>query len=175
MLAFSGSISGCGKPCFGVILSEARRAESKDPYLNDFTYGVVCAARHTTCLAQVGGTSFPMRFEARELKEYAEPVKADDLRVGEVYFSLQFEDEDLRIPILLPFMFIGQDLEQGDAELLYFQDYASFASGMTYESAAGDQAEFHVYGKNDLNHIFEYERALDGLLRCSLHRGSGRG
>ncbi len=117
-----------------------------------------------------------MRFEARELKKYAEPVRADALRVGEVYFSLQFEDEHLRIPILLPFVFIGQDLEEEDVDLFYFQDYASFASGITYESADEDaDAEFHVYGKNGFNHIFEYERALDGLLRCSLHKGSGRG
>ena len=110
-----------------------------------------------------------MRFEARELKDYVEPVSAGGLRVGEAYFALQFEDEDLKVPVLYPLVFIGRNLEPGDDDLLYFQDYGSFAAGTKYEDEQGE-ADFHVFGASDLNHIFEFERALDGLLRCSLHR-----
>jgi hypothetical protein len=40
-----------------------------------------------------------MRFEARELKSYAEPVTASQLREGEIYFSVQFADESMLIPM----------------------------------------------------------------------------
>jgi hypothetical protein len=41
-----------------------------------------------------------MRFEERELKSYAEPVTPNLLTEGEVYFSVQFADEDMLIPIM---------------------------------------------------------------------------
>jgi hypothetical protein len=34
---------------------------------------------------------------------------------------------------------------------------------------------FHVRGPEDLNHIFEYEKALDRLMACSLRRRGVRG
>jgi hypothetical protein len=112
-----------------------------------------------------------MRFEARDLKSYAEPVSATDLRVGEVYFNVQFEDDKLHIPVVEPLIFLGRNLEEGDTDLLYFQDFESYAMGVRYASATEDDAAvFHGCGSDEINHIFEYERALDELLKCSLRR-----
>lgn len=63
-----------------------------------------------------------MRFEARELKPHAEPVLAEELREGQIYFSLQYADEELLVPILLPLVFIGRNLAESDVDLLYFQN-----------------------------------------------------
>ena len=118
-----------------------------------------------------------MRFEARELKPYGEPVEPDDLREEEVYFSVQFADAELLIPMLEPLVFIGRNLENGDTELaanrtlLYFQRFESYSVGVRYDAAADDHADdFHVRGPEDVKHIYEYERALDVLLGCSLRR-----
>ena len=84
---------------------------------------------------------------------------------------MQFVDEELLVPILLPLVFVGRNLAESDVDLLYFQDYESVGQGLRYSSAAADEsAEFHVFGPKDINHIFEYERALDGLMKCALRR-----
>ena len=112
-----------------------------------------------------------MRFEARELKPYAEPVVPEELREEEVYFSLQFADEELLVPILSPLVFVGRNLAEGDVDLMYFQDYESFGNGLRYSPTAADEStEFHVFGPKDINHIFDYEHALDGLMKCALRR-----
>jgi hypothetical protein len=112
-----------------------------------------------------------MLFESRELNSYAEPVLAADLRVGEVYFIVQYVDDKLCVPIISPLIFLGNNLTAGDIDLLYFQDYESHAAGIRHESAREEEAvAFHVYSSNELNHIFEYERALDQLMKCSLRR-----
>jgi hypothetical protein len=57
-----------------------------------------------------------MRFEERELKSYAEPVISNLLTEGEVYFSVQFADEDMLIPILEAWVFAGRKLDPKDVE-----------------------------------------------------------
>jgi len=55
-----------------------------------------------------------MRFEERELKPYAEPVAASLLKQGEVYFSVQFADEDMLVPIMETLVFAGRNLDPND-------------------------------------------------------------
>lgn len=43
----------------------------------------------------MGFLHLPIPFEERELKSYAEPVTPNLLTEGEVYFSVQFADEDI--------------------------------------------------------------------------------
>jgi hypothetical protein len=117
-----------------------------------------------------------MRFEARELKPYAEPVVPEELREEEAYFSLQYVDEELLVPILLALVFIGRNLAEGDVDLMYFQDYESFGQGLRYSPAAAEElTEFHVFGPKDISHIFEYEHALDELMKCALRRRKSAG
>jgi hypothetical protein len=113
-----------------------------------------------------------MHFPERELKPYGEPVTPDQLRIGETYFGVYFLDKDGFVPVLEPRVFIGQNLEPEDKDKLYFQDFASYQHGRRYDIAsADDQAVFETGAEK---HIFEYERALDVLLTCSLRREKGR-
>lgn len=113
-----------------------------------------------------------MRFEERELKPYAEPVSREELKTGETYFAVLFVDDDMRVPILEPKVFVGRDLQPGDEGQLYFQDYDSYHRGVRFEEATGDDAAVFETGAE--NHIFEYERALDRLMVCALGRRNPR-
>ena len=113
-----------------------------------------------------------MHFAGRELKPYAEPVEPDQLKIGEIYFGVYFLDKDGFVPILEPRVFIGHDLEPEDKDKLYFQDFASYMKGLRYDTpSAGDEAVFETGAEK---HVFEYERALDVLLSCSLRREKGK-
>jgi hypothetical protein len=111
-----------------------------------------------------------MRFE-RELPKHAEPVTAPELQEGAVYFFLNYADHELLIPALEALVFIGRDLEPGDNRQVYFQDIESYRRGIRYGMASeADDAQFSAGSEDQLGHIFEFERALDELLRCFLRR-----
>lgn len=112
-----------------------------------------------------------MQFEARELKPYAQPVLPEDLRKGDTYFSVQFADERMLVPIIEPIVFLGRNLAEGDKDVLYFQKFESYSSGIRYDSCPErNAADFKLRGPDEIKHIFEFERALDELLSCSLRR-----
>ena len=112
-----------------------------------------------------------MYFEGRELKEYAEPVSASDLREGEVYFAINYVDDDMLIPVMETVVFIGRNLEPGDVGQVYFQDVQSYQEGIRYGWDKDDEwAKFKAGSENEVNHIFDYENALNALMRCSLNR-----
>jgi hypothetical protein len=114
-----------------------------------------------------------MRFEARELKPYAEPVSSENLREGDVYFAVFFLDDDALIPVLAPRVFIGRDLDTHDEDVLYFQDFDSYKRGVRFDSASGkDEAIFETGAEK---HMFDYERALDVLMSCALKRRKALG
>jgi len=117
-----------------------------------------------------------MQFEARELKSYASPVTADALKQGEVYFSVQFADENMLIPIVETWAFVGKGLDPEDTEHhLYFQDVESYLHGVRYGSPGAEDATFQVSLEGSTNHIFEYEQALEELMKCSLRRSKQSG
>jgi len=110
-------------------------------------------------------------FEGRELKEFAEPVSAGDLREGEVYFAINYVDDDMLIPVMETVVFIGRNLEPGDVGQVYFQDVQSYQEGIRYGWDKEDEwAKFEAGSENEVNHIFDYENALNALMRCSLNR-----
>lgn len=112
-----------------------------------------------------------MQFEKRELKPYAIPVSAVELRKGSVYFSVTFVDNDMRIPLMEPLVFIGTNLEEGDTSISYFQDLDSYQQGVGYQLASDDDHATFIECSNErLNNIFEFENALEVLMRCSLRR-----
>ena len=112
-----------------------------------------------------------MRFEGRKLKSYAEPVSAVDLKEGGVYFSVQFADEKLLVPIVTPLVFLGKNLVQGDLDRFYFEIYESYLAGIRFPPAQPDEMySFQSCSPTKMNHIFEFERALDALMQCSLRR-----
>src|SRR5258708_29857054 len=86
----------------------------------------------------------PMRFEARELKPYSEPVRVEELQEGRVYFAVNFLDTAMLIPTMEPVVFIGRNLEPGDVERFYFQDADSYRQGIRYGTGvAEDDATFY--------------------------------
>jgi hypothetical protein len=111
-----------------------------------------------------------MRF-VREFSQYARPVSADDLRVGKVYFSLQFADHALLIPMLRPMVFLGHKQVGGAVGRLCFQDFESHQVGLSFDSAREEDRHFFLATTpENLQHIFEYEHALDVLIHCALKR-----
>jgi hypothetical protein len=112
-----------------------------------------------------------VRFEARDLKSYAEPVDPSRLRVGHVYFAAYYVDDDMLVPVLEPLVYAGRNLEPGDKDNYYFQDFDSYHEGSRYDSPrTGAEPVFH-HG-DAVKHMFEYEKALDTLLSCSLRRSA---
>ena len=110
-------------------------------------------------------------FDRRELKPFAEPVSSTQLQEGAVYFAINYVDDEMLIPVIETLVFVGRNLEPGDVEKVYFQDVESYREGVRYGSnAEEDWARFQTGSENELNHIFDYERALDVMLRCSLRR-----
>lgn len=112
-----------------------------------------------------------MYFNGRELKPWVEPVLSTELEEGKVYFAVNYVDEQMLIPVMETLVFVGRNLEPGDAGKVYFQDVESFREGVRYGSDLEDElARFHTGSENMLGHIFDYERALDVLMHCSLRR-----
>jgi hypothetical protein len=108
-----------------------------------------------------------VRFEERELKEYSEPVLPDQLQEGKVYFAVIFLDEKGFVPSMEPRVFVGVKKEP-EGDKLYFQDFASFQRGIRFESPNADEDASFITGAG--RSIFEYERALEVLMACSLRR-----
>src|SRR6266446_3042787 len=116
-----------------------------------------------------------MRFEGRELKEYAEPITTESLHTGKIYFALQFVDQEMLVPTLEPLIFLGKNLVGDERENLCFQNFESYCQGIRIDSAEEDERHFfEVAAPSGINHIFEYERALDVLMSCGLRRQKSR-
>jgi hypothetical protein len=118
-----------------------------------------------------------MRFEARELPAHAQPVSPGELKEGSVYFSVNFVDEAMLIPVLEPVVFVGRDLNTGDVGRVYFQDFESYRSGVRYPSKTAEADEPAIYSgpDNSIDHIFEFDRAVEVLMRCSVRRQKAKG
>ena len=112
-----------------------------------------------------------MYFEAPKLKEYAEPVSATELREGDVYFALNYVDCDLLAPVMETVVFIGRDLEPDDVGQVYIQDVESYREGVRYgRNNDGEVAKFQTGSEKEVGHIFQFKKALNELMRCSLNR-----
>jgi hypothetical protein len=116
-----------------------------------------------------------MRFEARELKPYAEPMTADELTEGGVYFAVRYIDEEMLIPTIDTLVFIGRDLDPGDSGRLYFQDIDSYMQGIRFATATEDTMALFMTESADKPWIFQFDQALDLLMGCSLRRKQMRG
>lgn len=112
-----------------------------------------------------------MYFNGKELKPFAEPVKADFLELQGVYYAVSFADERMAIPVMHTVVFIGENLNEDDADVLYFQDIDSFNAGATFASLDGDSHAMVITVKrHELNGIYDYNEALEILMRCQLRR-----
>ena len=71
----------------------------------------------------------------------AEPISREVLKVGHVYFTLRFVDDEILIPILEPIVFIGRNLDPGDTDRVYFQDAVSYRDGVRHGPGATKKGE----------------------------------
>ena len=111
-----------------------------------------------------------MYFEGRELKEYVEPVKLKDLKIGSVYFTVDFIERDLLTPFIGTWVFVGRNLEN-EQGWVYFQEIQSYEEGIRYDSASQEEkSEFFRAPEHQANDVFEFEQVLDQLMACSLRR-----
>ena len=60
-----------------------------------------------------------MHFD-RELKTYAEPISADELKEGSAYFFVSFVDDELLIPTMRTVVFVGRNFEPDEQRRVYF-------------------------------------------------------
>jgi len=112
-------------------------------------------------------------FEGRELKPHAEPVSSTELTEGSVYFAVNYVDDEMLTPMMETVVFVGRNLEPDDVGTVYFQDVESYREGIRYGQNSQDEwAEFQTGSEKEIGHIFNFEQALDELMRCSLHRKS---
>jgi hypothetical protein len=112
-----------------------------------------------------------MYFERRLVSSDAQYVSPPDLRVGSVYFKVEFMDRELTIPILTPVVFAGCDLERTGNGDFYFQDFESFQRGVRFTTGgSGHSAVFETFSADDGPGVFEFDEALNCLLWCSLQR-----
>jgi hypothetical protein len=119
-----------------------------------------------------------MRFEAREVKPYAEPLESSDLRLGEIYFHVVFFDDAMLVPVLEPLIFVGENLHQEheeDGDRAYFQDVDSYQAGVRFDDSGPEEAEFQTFSSKNLGCIFDFDAALNVLLGCSLRRDARKG
>lgn len=111
------------------------------------------------------------RFPATELKAYAEPVTPPEMKIGRVYFALQYLDEELFIPEVRPLIFLGWNLDGDKPDLRYFQDFGSFRAGIRYSSRSEEESQhFELCHAEGGSHVFEYDKALELLMVCALRR-----
>jgi hypothetical protein len=114
-----------------------------------------------------------MQFSGRDLKPHAEPITPERLVAGEIYFTVKYHDQDLLAPEVEALAFLGNDLEAGPEGVgHYFQDAGSYLAGVRYGVDDEGQALFLHQPPGQVKHIFEFEKALDELLKCSLRRAS---
>jgi hypothetical protein len=126
-----------------------------------------------------------LHFEGRDLKSYAEYVKAHDLVEGRVYFRVSYLDQDGAIPEFVPLVFVGRNLDP-EQRGLYFQDASSYVAGERYDPAdwesakpeeslprrlhAGPVVSFETMPETEFAAVLEFEQALDLLLAVSIRR-----
>jgi hypothetical protein len=110
-----------------------------------------------------------LRFEGRDLSPYPEQVRREDLKEGDVYFSVRFFDRAMFVPALEPLVYVGSNLDPASPGL-YFQDFDSHEAGATWQDQKGFDVSFDVVPEDHTQNIFEYDRALDLLLACSIRR-----
>jgi hypothetical protein len=94
----------------------------------------------------------------------AEYLNPSQLKIGNVYFRVEFVDRERTIPRLTPWVFAGRDLDGATRGDLFFQDYESYRRGAKFDSASS--ASFEIIGEADGVGVFEFERALDYLQHC---------
>lgn len=88
-----------------------------------------------------------------------------ELVEGRTYFAVQFLDPEMHLPIMEPVVFLGRSASvPGQSDDLLFQSADT--------SSPDDDGIVYAQESGQCQHIFEFERALEMLMRCSIRRSS---
>ncbi|NOT39067.1 MAG: hypothetical protein HOP13_01085 [Alphaproteobacteria bacterium] len=98
------------------------------------------------------------------------PVTTDDLRSGEVYFSISYLDESLLIPTMETFVFLGRDLFREGGNHLFFQRAESYAAGRPRAREKDRPNQLLEAKPDELSNMFDLAGAVDALARCDERR-----
>ena len=83
-----------------------------------------------------------------------------------------YVDDAMLFPEVEPVVYAGEDLASGDEGTQYFQDFQSYSAGIRHATASAEApARFVTFSVAEGGAVFEFEKAVDELLRCSLCRG----
>lgn len=95
------------------------------------------------------------------------------MKVGEVYYSIYFVDDDLKYPFIGSYVFLGANVLGGELESTwYFQDCESFAKGGAALHRHVDDASVLGLTGSALDNILDSEGLVDALRRAFEHRKS---
>lgn len=98
--------------------------------------------------------------------------------IGEVYFSLEFVDQDFKFPVITSSVFVGKNLDENQSkdDLWYFQDPESyFASGAFdgtreelpehFDENREADGQVYVHQENMLANILTIPELIEDLRR----------
>ncbi len=109
-------------------------------------------------------------FQSREVSDRWDPLTADDLEVGSVYFDLGYADNDLLFPVLETLVLVNIS-ERDGLRVFLFQVATAYFSGILYNDVGDyDYPMLFEHDEKSLNSIFDFEKTLDQFLICSLRR-----
>jgi hypothetical protein len=113
-----------------------------------------------------------LTFKERKITRSAQPISSDQLLIGDTYFSVTYADEDMTIPLVETMTYIGKNLgDHDDTDTLYFQDVESYRAGIRLsDNPQPDSLELFFCAPDQLNAVFDFERAMEELMRCSIRR-----
>lgn len=109
------------------------------------------------------------------LNVFAEPIVASQLKEGEIYFMLNFFDDHLLVPHLRTVIYIGRDVTGENDGKLYFQDFPSYTASGAYPHVRNGTAEIISCADDQVNHVFEFDKAVAVLQQCAARRAKKPG
>jgi hypothetical protein len=113
-----------------------------------------------------------VHFPSRELENFAEPVPLLELKIGAVYYRAEFLDADMTIPLIEPYVYIGFEHDFGDEGGYEFQAVGScLLKDDRTQQVETDPAEVIFILPGSIG-LYDFEEALNILLRCSLRRSA---
>ncbi|GAA0695008.1 hypothetical protein ISN75_04425 [Dyella marensis] len=119
-----------------------------------------------------------LTFEKRELQQNAQHVDSDQLIAGTDYYMVSYAADDFSIPVMESLIFLGVNIvgeEEKDMSYLYFQDAESYRDGVRMnEKPESGTYNLYRFTPDQLDMIYEFERALDELLKCSIQRNKNK-
>ncbi len=127
-------------------------------------------ALRTLIRAAMKSSAKRLEFPPRRLRLGSEPVTAAELRMGAVYYQVQFHHSNPLIPQLLPYAFAGFGLGGEGDDAAYFQDVDSYAEGVRFgDDGSGEEAEF-LRLVRPINGLYTFDVALEALMKVWLER-----